>query len=119
LKKGESASAALRDKLLNLISAVGAPGVDLEEALELTRKGLDDAFGGCLARVHRREPASDDWHGAETRGSTSLCDLLESRLEVPSEAQVVSVQQIEDPAAAEALRSEGFQSMLHLPAVAA
>lgn len=118
MKKGESASAALRDKLLNLISAVGTPGVDLEEALELTRKGLDDAFGGCLARVHRRKPASDDWHGAETPGTTSLCHRLEGRLGVPSEARVVSVQQIEDPAAAEALRAEGFQSMLHLPAVA-
>ena len=118
MNKGESTSAALRDKLLDLISAVGAPGVDLEDALELTRKGLDDAFGGCLAHVHRCQPASDNWHGDGSPGLTSLCDQLEGRLEVASEARVLSVQNIDDPEAAEALGSEGFQGVLDLPAVA-
>lgn len=118
MKHGEAASAALIDEFLDTITAASRPGVDLQEALELARKGLDDVFGGCLARVYRGESVSNEWYGTGFPGSASLCETLETKLEVPSEARVVGVGDIRDPKAAEALRSGGFQGALSLPAIA-
>ncbi len=118
MTQDESALGALSDKILDLISAVGKPGVDLEDALALTHQGLDGAFGGCLARVHRPKSASDDWYGAESHGGNRVPERLEGRLEVPVEARLVRVRDIEDPEAVAVLRSEGFHALLNLPAIA-
>jgi diguanylate cyclase (GGDEF)-like protein len=116
--KDESGSVALSERLLDLISAVGKPDVDLEEALALTRQGLDDVFGGCLVRVHRPKPASDDWYEPGSPGSTRALERLESKLEVLSEVRLIRVEEIENSEAAEALRAQGFEGVLNLPAIA-
>ncbi len=118
MTRDESASAEHSEMLLELISEVGKPGVDLEMALELAYRGLDEAFGGCMARVHRPGSGSDDWYRAGSPDRTKLGGRLESLCELPSEARLVPVSEFEDSEIAEALRSEGFEAVLDLPAIA-
>ena len=107
-----------RARFLDLISAVGAPGVTLDEALESVLEGLGDVLRSPVGRIHRPGSAADRWRIESGLEIDQARDRLDGKLEIPDAVELKTVADLPDWNAMDVFRSAGLHGVATLPVFA-
>jgi diguanylate cyclase (GGDEF)-like protein len=116
--RGRPLDPEARSRFLDLISAVGARDVTLDEALESVLSGLGDVLHSPVVRIHRPGSAGDRWRIEPGLEIDQARDRLDGKLEIPDTLQLKAVSDLPDWKAMDVFRSAGLHGVATLPVFA-
>jgi diguanylate cyclase (GGDEF)-like protein len=116
--RGRPLDPEARKRFLDLISAVGAPGVTLDEALESVLAGLGDVLRSPVGRIHRPGSAADRWRIEPGLEIDQARDRLDGKLEIPDTLELKAVADLSDWNVMDAFRLADLHGVATLPVFA-
>jgi diguanylate cyclase (GGDEF)-like protein len=116
--RGRPLDPEARKRFLDLISAVGAPGVTLDEALESVLAGLGDVLRSPVGRIHRPGSAADRWRIEPGLEIDQARDRLDGKLEILDTLELKAVADLSDWNVMDAFRLADLHGVATLPVFA-
>jgi diguanylate cyclase (GGDEF)-like protein len=116
--RGRPLDPTARTRFLDLISAVAAPGVTLDEALESVFAGLGEVLRSPVGRIHRPGSAADRWRIEPGFEIDQARDQLDGKLEIPDTLELKALADLPDGDVVDVFRSVGLHGVVTLPVFA-
>ncbi len=116
--RGRPLDPEARARFLDLIMAIGAPDVALDEALESVLAELGDLLRSPVGRIHRPGSASDRWRIEPGLEIAQIRDRLDGKLEIPDTLELKAVADLPDWKVMDVFRSAELHGVATLPVLA-